>query len=383
MYPADLSERTFVNRGPEVETRNPFSRGMRYFFYQPRLPCTLLDGKRTIMGSSKDLDELYDIVIGQSPSMIGIVNSPGASLIGEDLDKVNSDIPTVRIDSHDYSSFSYDGYSSTAIKIVDEIAKERKDVRKGTVNIIGLSLLHMRFEDSSDELRRMFSLCGIKVNTVLCAGSSVGEIEDISTAELNVVVDEDYGSEVAKHLKDRFGTPYISIMPIGFQNCEDLINSVCSVMGKDPSAAIDDITGWRKRTAKRIQTLEKRYVRIGGRTFSVHGTPCLTENLAHLMEDYLGLIPCALQSDREIEGFELFGSKVSDDVWDTEVDVVFASGPEVRALIDRHIAVGGVEIREASERPVSIMGRPLFGTMGTVFLMEDVLNILTRTFDRV
>ncbi len=383
MYPADLSERSFVDRGAEVETRNPFSRGMRYFFYQPRLPCTLLDAKRIIAGSSENLGDLYDIVKGQGPGMIGIINSPGAALTGEDLGRVDSEIPTVRIGSHEYSSYSYDGYSSTAIKIIDRIAKDSKHVRKGTVNIIGISLLHLRFQDSIDEIRRMLSLCGIKVNTILCAGSTVDEIGDISTAELNVVVDMDYGSKVAEHLKDRFGTPYVSVMPLGFKGCERMIEGICSIMGKDPSPAMDDLIRWRKRTSQKILTLEKRYVRIGGRTFSVHGTPCFAENLAHFMEDYLGLVPCAIQSDREMEGFELFGSKVPDSIWDTETDVTFASGSEIKALVDRKVAVGGVEIREPSEQPVSIIGRPIFGTMGAVHLIEDTLNILSRTYDRM
>ena len=383
MYPADLSERLFVNRNDEVETRNPFLRGMKYFFYQPRLPCTLLDTKRVILGSSENLEDLYSIVREQNPKMIGILNSPGAALIGEDLERVDSDIPTVRIGSHDYSSYSYDGYSSTAIKIIDCLAEEKKDVKKGTVNIIGMSLLHLRFEDSIDELKRMLSLCDIEVNTVLCAGSSAEEIKNISSAELNIVIDEDYGLKVAEHLRDRFGTPFVSVMPIGFQKCEEFILKICEALGKDPTDAIDDLVQWRKRTSKKILTLERRYVKIGGRTFSVHGTPCLTENIARFMEDYLGLVPCAIQSDRKIEGFGFLGSEIPDNIWDVETDVVFGSGPEVKELTDRRTAIGGVEIREPSNRPVSIIGRPVFGTMGAVHITEDVLNILTKSFDRM
>ncbi len=383
MYPADLSERLFVGRSDEIETRNPFLRGMKYFFYQPRLPCTLLDTKRVILGSSENLEDLYNIVREQNPKMIGILNSPGAALIGEDLERVDSDVPTVRIESHDYSSYSYDGYSSTAIKITDCLAKEKKDVKKGNVNIIGMSLLHLRFEDSIDELKRMLSLCDIKVNTVLCAGSSVNEIENISSAELNIVIDEDYGLKTAEHLRDRFGTPFVSVMPIGFQKCEEFILKICEALGKDPSDAVDDLVQWRKRTSKKILTLERRYVKIGGRTFSVHGTPCLTESTAHFMEDYLGLVPCAIQSDRKIEGFGFLGAEIPDNIWDIETDVLFGSGPEVKELTDRHTAIGGVEIREPSDRPVSIIGKPIFGTMGAVHLTEDVLNILAKSYDRM
>ncbi len=383
MYPADLSERLFVNRNDEIETKNPFLRGMKYFFYQPRLPCTLLDTKRVILGSSENLEDLYKTVREQNPEMIGIINSPGATLTGENLEKVNSEIPTVRIESHDYSTYSYDGYSSTAIKVIDCLAKEKKPVKKGTVNIIGLSLLHLRFEDSSDELKRMLSLCGIDINTVLCAGSSVNEIENISSAELNVVIDEDYGLKVAEHLRDRFGTPFVSVMPVGFQNCEEFITKICSAMGKDPSAAVNDLTQWRRKTSKKILTLEQRYVKIGGRTFSVHGTPQIAETLSHFMENYLGLVPSAIQSDRKTEGFDFLGSEIPDKIWDIETDVIFGSGPEVKELVSRHTAIGGVVIREPTDRPVNIIGKPIFGTMGAVYLTEDVLNILAKSYDRM
>lgn len=383
MYPADLSEKLFIDRGEEVETRNPFLRSMKYFFYQPRLPCTLLNAKRVILGSSGNLEDLYNIVREQKPKMIGILNSPGAALTGEDLERVDSEIPTVRIESHNYSSYSYDGYSSAAIGIVDCIAKEKKPVIKGTVNIIGLSLLHLRFGDSSEELKRMLSLCGIEVNAVLCAGSSVSEVENISSAELNIVIDEDYGLKVAEHLRDRFGTPYVSVMPVGFQKCEEFILKVCGALKKDPRDAVDDLIQWRKRTSKKILTLEQRYVRIGGRTFSVHSTPHLTESLVHFMEDYLGLVPSAIQSDRKTERFGFLGTEIPVSIWDTETDVVFGSGPEVKELINRHTAAGGVVIREPSDRPVSIIGRPIFGTMGTVHLTEDVLNVLAGSFNRM
>ena len=58
MYPADLTERLFIDRTGEIETRNPFLRTEKYFFYQPRLPCTLLDGNRLILGSSERLKDL-------------------------------------------------------------------------------------------------------------------------------------------------------------------------------------------------------------------------------------------------------------------------------------------------------------------------------------
>ena len=382
MYPSDLTERLFISRKDEIETRNLFLREMRYFFYQPRLPCTLLDGNRLIMGSSERLADLYSIIVKDRPSLIGIINSPGASLTGEDLDKVKSDIPTIRIPSHDFSAPMYEGFSDCTVKIIDELARP-SDIKKGTVNIFGFSIWHIKFEDDVEELRRMLSLCGIEVNCFLCAGSSTEEISKIPSAELNIVVDRDFGLKAAEHCKERFGTPFIDIMPMGFDSCEKMISEVCRSLGKDPTKALDDSKCWRRKTAQRIQALEKRYVKIRGRTFSVHGTPALTENLSEFLFSYLGIVPVALQCGKRPEWFGDLGLPVSEDIWEEYCDIIYGTGNEVAAMKDRGMASGGVEIYDPTALPVSIFSRPMFGTLGSVRIMEDTLNIIMRITDRM
>ena len=382
MYPSDLTERLFVRRKEEIETRNAFLRDMKYFFYQPRLPCTLLDGNRLIMGSSERLADLYSIIVKDNPSLIGVINSPGASLTGENLDNVDSDIPTIRIPSHDFSAPMYEGFSDCTVRIIDELAKPSK-VKKGTVNIFGFSIWHIKFEDDVEEIRRMLSMCGIEVNCFLCAGSTVEDVRNIPSAELNIVVDRDFGLRAAEHCKERFGTPYIDIMPIGFDQSEELIKTVCDRLGKDPSKALDDSRCWRRKTAMRIQALEKRYVKIRGRTFSVHGTPALTESLSKFLFQYLGIVPVALQCGKEPSWFDDLGLPVSEDIWNEYCDIIFGTGNEIASMKDRRMASGGVEIYDPTTLPVSIFSRPMFGTLGSVRIMEDTLNVITRITDRL
>ena len=382
LYPSDLTERLFVRRKPEIETRNAFLRDLKYFFYQPRLPCTLLDGNRLIMGSSERLADLYSIVVESGPSLIGVINSPGASLTGENLDNIQSDIPTIKIDSHDFSAPIYEGFSDCTVRIVDRLAKGC-GVRKGTVNVFGLSIWHIRFEDSLKEIKRMLELCGIEVNCFLCAGSSVSDIESIPSAELNIVIDSDFGLRAAEHCRERFGTPYVDITPIGFDSTEEMLKVVCSAMGEDPSKALEDSLLWRRKTAERIQSMVKRYFKIRGRTFSIHGTPAVTKTLSRFLFDYLGIVPVALECDVEPEWFDDLGLPVSNEVWGDYCDILYSTGNEIAAMIDRGMTSGGVEMYDPSSVPVSIFGRPTFGTMGTVKILEDTLNILARITDRL
>ena len=381
MYPSDLSERLFVGRKDDVQTRNTFLMKEKYFFHQPRLPCTLLDGNRLIMGASERLDDLYSIIVKDGPGMIGIVNSPGASLTGENLDRCVSDIPTITVDSHEFSKSMFDGFSDCSVRIIDGLCSG-KDVKKGTVNVFGLSIWHLNFEEEVEELSRILSMCGVEVNCFLCAGSTVDQIREIPSAELNIVVDRDFGLRAAEHCRERFGTDYVVIPPIGFDSTEKMIKEVCSRLGKDPTAALEDSRTWRRKAAKRISMTVSRYVRISGRTFSVHSTPCIADSVAAFILDYIGIVPVAVQHDGPGNDSDL-GVPVSDDIWDDHADIVYGSSNEIAAMVERNLAAGGVCICDPDSRPINIFPRPMMGTLGAVRLVEDTLNVLIRITDRL
>ena len=208
------------------------------------------------------------------------------------------------------------------------------------------------------------------------------EIESVPNAELNLVIDPDYGRSVADFCRKEYGTPFIDIMPIGFDAIDSWIKETCRALGKDPSEALDDLRYWRRRTAVKIDSVSKRYVKIRGRTFSVSGSPALASSVTSFIYSYLGLVPVAVDTGDEKAEMPP-GLKVSSDVWDTCTDVMFGSGNEIASCMYRGICIGGSEILEPSLRPVSITDRPLFGTMGSVRMIEDVLNILMRSSDRL
>ena len=94
-------------------------------------------------------------------------------------------------------------------------------------------------------------------------------------------------------------------------------------------------------------------------------------------------MPVALQCGKEPSWFDDLGLPVSDDIWDEYCDIVFATGNEIASMRDRRMASGGVEIYDPTTVPVSIFSRPMFGTLGSVRMMEDTLNVITRITDRL
>lgn len=382
-YPSDLSEKAFRTRNGTNIARNLYNPDQRFYMYQPRLPCTYLDGETFISGAADRLSELYDIVCGKEPSLIGILNAPGASLIGEDLSKVCSDIPTVRVESPGFSGSLGEGFQDCAIKILEEVATEHDGPKHG-VCIIGLGIWQYRWADSVRELRRMLALCDIDVLCTPFAGSSAEEIGCVSSSELNIVVFEEYGGRIAGYLKDRFGTDYVCGCPFGFDAVEKWITDICGRLGKDPSRALEDVQQWRRRSAARISQLDSAFVQISGRTFSVDCHAGLARSVTEFAYSYLGLIPVAVSSDdpdterRISETFRDRGIPVSSDVWDTPSDMVLSSGTVISSMISRNIVREGVDIAEPSRMHVSITDEPLLGTMGTVITLQRILDIIAR-----
>ena len=382
-YVADLSERSFRSRNGKYMVRDLFSFKRRFYFYQSRIPCTYLDGDTFVSGATERLEELYGIIANDRPGIIGIINSPGASLIGEDLTKVASDIPTVRFESPGFSLRLGDEYQDGNIAVIRELAKP-KTGKKGGVFVIGMGIWQYRWEDSEEEIRRMLALCGIDDVTFLCAGSTAEEISRIADSELNIVMYEEYGRRTAEFCKEEFGTDYVCGLPLGFDATEAWIEAVCSKLGKDPSASLDDLESWRHRSASVLSKLDVSFIDIAGRSFSAEGDRETVECVSRFLYDYLGLIPVALSTGRDDESLairEEFGSKgipVTDSVWDTPVDVILSSGTVISSMKSRGLVRDGVEICEPSRMRITISPEPAIGTMGTVVLLQRTVDIVAR-----
>lgn len=381
-YPADLSEKAFRSRNGKFMVRDLFSHKRRFLFYQPRIPCTYLDGDTFISGASERLSELYDITVKDSPGLIGIINSPGASLIGEDLSKVSSDIPTVRLESPGYSLPLGQGYQDCVIEIIKALSAPKGDKRR--VYVLGMGIWQYHWEDSEEEIRRMLALCGIDDVVFVCAGCSSDDIKGIADSELNIVLYDEFGLRTAEYCRDTFGTDYVSGLPLGFDQCEDWIRNVCSALGRDPAKALEDVSCWRRRSADRLSRLDASFINISGRTFSADGDRQTVEQVSRFLYGYAGLVPVALSTGRSDDAVairEEFGAKgipVSDSVWDTEADMALASGTVISSLKSRGIVREGVEICEPSRMHVCIAPEPAIGIKGTVMLLQRAVDIAAR-----
>lgn len=381
-YPSSNSESSFSREG----TFDPYIYMNEFFFSQPRIPCTYLDDDDLIMGYDDKLKRLFDIVRKTKPSIIGIVNSPGASLIGSDLDAVNdTNIPVIRSESPGYSESFQKGFQKTIISMLKDIVPHKKTTRRKTVNLIGISIRELGWKDSLEDLEKLLALCNIEVIASVGAGWSVDEMRDSVNAEANVMLYGHLGNDVAKWYENDFGIPTVfsdSGLPLGFDQLECWIVAVCHQLDCDPSPALDFIEDNRRSAALEIRRMNLHSGLPGGCTFSISSCSTLAYSVIVTLHSYLGMIPVAVEttdtySDDRIDAYlSENGLTVTNDAFNTPSDVFLGNGNTLASLKFRGLVDDGVDIETPDSKFVRITKEPTIGLGGTMRLLDRTLNAL-------
>ncbi|KUK44463.1 MAG: nitrogenase component 1 [Methanothrix sp.] len=165
------------------------------------------------------------------PKIIALVATGVTSVIGLDLDGVIEEIqPRTNAKLLSFASGGFAGDYTWGIKevfrtLAMEVAEESKDRKPFSVNVIGPAIDSFNNVSDLAELRRLLKLLGAEVNTVFTCHTSVGGIESMASASLNLVT-RDVGLEAAQILEDRFGIPYVYGLPFGIKGTVEWLEEV-------------------------------------------------------------------------------------------------------------------------------------------------------------
>jgi len=112
-----------------------------------------------------------------------------------------------------------------------------KRTQEPTFNIIGSCADLFRFQaDAMELVRIMEGAFGIKPLCVMTSDTSVTEIENMGGAHINLVIRRE-GEPAAKHLQQRFGTPYLLGRPYGIDGTTRWLEQITQIAGLTPDAA--------------------------------------------------------------------------------------------------------------------------------------------------
>lgn len=374
-----------------------------WFFRQQRVPCTYLDGYDYVYGTADKVAEgltyLYEHVDFE---LLAIINSPGASLIGDNLqelaDRILPDKLCVMLESPGYSRDYAVGYEEAGLGLLQQTEKafwmaadivhtEQKTTDK-CINILGLSIWNRYFEGDKKELERLFALCGIRVNCFFCADCSLEAIRRLPQADLNVVIHPKMGEQCAQFLKQHCQTPYYICpsLPLGFQAVEQIMTDICKILGADCSVLIEESEKARALAWYKIHDIYQMCGLPKGVKFAVEGSSFEVYSYSRFFMEYLGMIPDCLsitdeEEDRDnqkkldylLEAYHA-GTPQQKMIQDTRAELVFGNANTIAALKTRKQAFCGIEISLPGMGYMDILPKTHLGVQGSLFLIEQVLN---------
>lgn len=371
-----------------------------WFFRQSRVPCTWLDGYDYVYGTAdKVRDGLLYLREHVNFELLAIVNSPGASLIGDNLEElVRETLPDclcVILESPGYSTDFCTGYETALMELFRQVGphiwtkttQPTENSLQRRVNLLGLSIWQRYWEGDLAELKRLFALCGIAVNCCPAAQNSMEELSRLPEADLNVVVYPEMASRVAELLQETCGTPYYVCPgpPVGFSQTEDIFSAICRILGADVSPLITESEQARALSWFKIDGLHQMYGLPAGALFAVQGSLSQVYTLSRFFMEYLGMIPDCLsvtegsepalreQLNTLLQKYRA-GQPEQKDILDTRAELVFGDGNTIAALKTRKQAFCGIEISQPGMGYTDVLPKTQTGIQGSLFLIEQVLN---------
>jgi nitrogenase molybdenum-cofactor synthesis protein NifE len=194
---------------------------------------TSLDEQDVIFGAEGKLTSAIEEIDRRlSPDLIFVLSCCASSIIGEDVGSAcrvsRARARVIGFESGGFEGEHHTAYGETLSRLVEELAQPAGEPRPRSVNLIGM----LRGGPDLRELKRVLSCAGIEVLGVLPADATLGDLEGLGRAALNIVVCEPAGKAPAEALEKKFGTPFIvEDFPIGGRAALTFLERVTAALG--------------------------------------------------------------------------------------------------------------------------------------------------------
>ena len=245
-------------------------------------------GEGKLLEAVKEADQRYH------PELIVILSCCCSGIVGDDVEtiaqvaakEVNAKVLAIR--SEGFGGDFRSGYED-AFKVLMELMEPRREVMKGTINIIGAreGPTYTEWVEDLDELKRLVGAIGVKINGVLCGGCTLEQIRKAPSAELNASWCYDWGQKLGDLMEERFGIPYARTgQPYGPAATEEWIMGVAIPLGLEKQAR--EVI--RKETAAVAEELDTLRRHLDGKTVLIEIAefpgPIRALSLASMAEEF-------------------------------------------------------------------------------------------------
>ena len=363
----------------------------KYFMGMPRLPCTFVDEDDYINGTEEKLVDCIPYVCGSDPDGFFVfVQSPGASLIGDRIGDLISEAGlsdrALAIEESLISQPFAPSYDHTLRSILSWKKPEKRRVRKGTVNIIGIPVTSNDWKDALKDLSDDLGSMGLEVVCALGAGCSLDDMNRSVEAEFNVVVQMEYCRRTAELYLESYGIPWICYeggAPVGFDAYESWIHLIAETAKADPEPVLKRIKA-AKRRAYDVISSSALAKRTEFHRFSCIADSSIALPLTMWLRSYLRMIPSAIVLEdgafdpyaerleeflKEIGCAEALGKDIG-----PGTGYLFADGNYAALAEKTGRCVKGIDINRPSMHRVGFIPRPVFGVTGAMHILDEIFR---------
>ena len=202
--------------------------------------CTAQDEADVVYGGEgKLLEAVKEADRRYNPELIVILSCCCSGIVGDDVEtvaqlaarEVNARVIAIR--SEGFGGDFRSGYED-AFRVLMDLMEPRREVMKGTINIIGSreGPTYTEWVGDLDELERLVLAMGVKINGFLCGGCTVEQIRRAASVELNASWCYDWGQKLGDLMEERFGVPYARTgQPYGPRATEEWLMGVAVPLG--------------------------------------------------------------------------------------------------------------------------------------------------------
>jgi len=341
------------------------------------------------------------------PDLIVVMSSCAPSLVGDDIDAVAESTSglirgdVVAVDCAGFQGDQVSGFKDVILKLLEKYAQPGQEVKKNTVNLIGIIPGYdYRWRCDILSLTGMLNLAGVEVNAVLGGNLTLDQIKSVGSAELNIVLSETRGLEIAEYLEQKFATPFIhpKYLPIGMQSTKEWLTTIAqhisdfkrkAIKGKlEESVAPFEYADLALTTTYTVDT-----------RVAIVNEPHRAISLARYLVEDIGVklaTLCVTESNEETEAFlQKYLQELNQEdckilltpdhyilhktLTELKPDIIYGSSMERAAAVE--IGASLIAIGYPTYDEQIMTDRPYMGFNGISVLMEDLVNaIIKREF---
>jgi nitrogenase molybdenum-iron protein beta chain len=214
------------------------------------VPGTNVTDKEIIFGGTNRLkQQVLNTLQIMDGRLYVVITSCVTEIIGDDVRSTISDICSERENTEDaaliyaetagFKGNSYTGYDIVMSEIAKQFVVKDKAKKRGRVNVFGIvPFMDSFWKGNLSGIKKNLELLGLTVNTFFTASDTIESVRNSSEAELNIVVSDVYGVNIAKTYQSVHGIPYIvSSLPIGPSATEKLLRETANALNLDAGIA--------------------------------------------------------------------------------------------------------------------------------------------------